>query len=465
MLPQTSIARFETVFWLPPSALARCERGFGLPESAFERSERVILLPKNAFDHFERGFRLPPNAFDRCETTFLLPRNAFARFETVWGRPQTGFGHGGTPFFHLFTGPKHNVACGSRIPAAFRDGDQGGRRPEVGDQVTFRRQTLNFMANNTPESYDPLIQALEDAADGAHTYGAAIGLVHNDETHIRADLVALVGKPAGPGGVPPAVPGYKALWNAAHANQTAKAAACRTLYANARSYVRACIHSLYPVLGEGWNAQWNAAGFTGGSLAVPTNPLTLLQQLRAYYLANPARESVVQGINCNAVTCEATAQSISTAESACNQSDTDAATAHNNYLDGIAAGRARIIGLKNELSQLIGKDDERWYAFGFDKPTDPSTPDTPANLTAVPSAPGSRTYIVKWDNARRADSFRLRAVLHVNGRDLVNVLSYETQFVLDLDSVPAGSVVDLTVTGRNLAGESPASDPVEITLS
>ena len=321
------------------------------------------------------------------------------------------------------------------------------------------------MANITPESYEPLIQALEDAADGAHTHGAAIGLVHNDETHIRADLVALVGKPGGPGGVPPAVPGFKALWNAAHANQSTKSAACRELYANARSYVRTCIHSLFPVLGESWNAQWNAAGFTGGSLGVPPNPLTLLQQLRAYYLANPARECVVQGINCNAVTCEATAQAISTAESACNQGDTDASTAHTNYLNGIAAGRARIIGLKNELSQLIGDDDERWYAFGLDKPSDPRTPEPPANLTAVPSAAGSRTYIVQWDNARRAESFRLRAVLQANGRDLVNVLAYDTQYVLDLDSVPAGSVVDLTVTGRNLAGESPASDPVELILS
>lgn len=42
------------------------------------------------------------------------------------------------------------------------------------------------MANNSiPTSYDPLVQALEDAADGAHTHGAAIGLVHNDEAPTR----------------------------------------------------------------------------------------------------------------------------------------------------------------------------------------------------------------------------------------------------------------------------------------
>jgi hypothetical protein len=180
--------------------------------------------------------------------------------------------------------------------------------------------------NSIPTSYDPIVQLLEDAADGAHTHGAAIGLVHNDEAHIRTDLIALVGKPAGPGGVPPAVPGFKSLWNVAQTNKSTKTAALRTAQSNARLYVRTCIRSLFPVLGESWNADWNAAGFTGGSLAVPANPMTLLQQMRAYYIANPTRESVVQGVNCNAVTCEATAQGLSTAESDSNQSNTDSGT-------------------------------------------------------------------------------------------------------------------------------------------
>ena len=163
--------------------------------------------------------------------------------------------------------------------------------------------------NSIPTSYDPIIQLLEDAADGAHTHGAAIGLVHNSEANIRTDLIALVGKPAGPGGVPPAVPGFKSLWNAAQTNKSTKTAALRTVQSNARLFVRTCIRSLFPVLGESWSADWNAAGFTGGSLAVPANPMTLLQQMRAYYVANPTRESVVQGVHCDAATCEATGPS------------------------------------------------------------------------------------------------------------------------------------------------------------
>jgi hypothetical protein len=316
--------------------------------------------------------------------------------------------------------------------------------------------------NDIPRSYDPLVQLLADAADGAHTHGAAIGLVHNDETHIRTDLIALVGKPAAGGS--PAVPGFKAAWNVAQTNKSAQTAALRTAQSNARLYVRTCIRSLFPVLGESWNADWNAAGFTGGSLAVPANPMTLLQQMRAYYAANPTRESVVQGINCNAATCEATAQTIDDAESASNQSNTDSGMAQANYQNGLAAARARLTGLRNELSQLIKDDDDRWYAFGFDKPSDPSTPEVPANLTAVAGAAGSKTVIGDWDDARRADSYRFRAVTKADNKEVANEIVQDSQISLALTKAAAGAVVLLTVTGRNAAGESPASDPVEFTV-
>jgi hypothetical protein len=319
------------------------------------------------------------------------------------------------------------------------------------------------MANNSsPTSYDPLVQALEDAADGAHSYGAAVGLVHNAEAKIRADLTALIGLPAGPGGVPPPKPGFKALWNAAQADKSAKTAAFRTVCSNARLFTRTCIRSLFPVLGESWNATWNAAGFTGGSLAVPANPLPMLQQLRAYYGTNPARESVVQGIACSAAGCEATVQGISDAESASNQSNTDSGTAYANFQNGIKACRTRLTNLRDELGQLIGDDDDRWYAFGFEKPSDPSTPETPANLTAVAGAPGSKTLIADWDDARRADSYRLLAVTKADGKEVANELMTDSQFSLTLAKVASGAVVVLTVTGRNSAGESPESEPVEI---
>ena len=190
--------------------------------------------------------------------------------------------------------------------------------------------------NSIPSSYDPIVQHLEDDDDGAHTHGTAIGLVHNSEAKIRATLNILVG-------TPPAQPGFKALWNTAQANKSAETAELRTVCSNARLFTRTCIRSLFPVLGESWNANWNVAGFTDGSLAVPANPLTLLQQLRAYYAANPSHETPnVQGIACTAAACEAAVQTISNAQSASNQSNTDSGAAYTSYQNGIKAGRARL---------------------------------------------------------------------------------------------------------------------------
>lgn len=321
-----------------------------------------------------------------------------------------------------------------------------------------------MFGNTTPQSYDPIIQHLEDAADGAHTYGAAVGLAHNDEPDIRADLNALIGIPAGPGGVPPAVPGLKSLWNNSQANKTAKTAAFRTACSNGRLFARTCLRTLMPVLGESWNSQWSTAGFTGGSLSVPANPLTMFHQLRDYYGLNPARETTVQGVACTAVACEAAAKTITDAESASNQSNTDSGTAYTNFQNGIAAGRARLIGLRTELEQLLADDDDRWYAFGFEKPSDPHTPEVPANLTAVAGAAGSKTVIADWDNARRADNYRLSAVLKSDGSAVASEITPECQFSLTLSALSAGTVVVLTVTARNAAGESPASDPVDIAV-
>jgi hypothetical protein len=319
--------------------------------------------------------------------------------------------------------------------------------------------------NTIPDAYDPVIQLLEDAADGAHTHGAALNLTHNNEAALRANLTALVGTPGGPNNTPPAVPGLKALWNTAQTNKSSTTAALRTAQSNGRFLARTCIRSLMPVLGEDWNAAWDEAGFTGGSLAVPTNPLTLLQQLRSYYAANPTRETAnVNGIACTAAACEAAAQTISTAQTNSNQSNTDAGTAHNNYLAGLKAARTRLSNLRDELSQLMGDDDERWYAFGFDKPSDSASPETPENLVLTAGAPGSHTLLADWDDARRATNYRLRAKVKTTGATVFNELVTDSHGIITLPAQPAGTQLEVTVTGHNAIGESAPTAPVTSVL-
>ena len=315
------------------------------------------------------------------------------------------------------------------------------------------------MSNQIPQSYDPLVQLLEDAADGAHQHGVAIGLKQNTEAAIRTDLTALTGTPAGPGNVPPAVPGLKALWNTAKANKSAMTAALRTVKSNGRTLAMTCIGTLKPLLGQQWNSAWNAAGFTDGSLAVPVNPLVKLQQLRAYYAANPAREVAnVNGIACTATACEAAAHAIRTAQSASNQSNTDAGDAQSGLQDGLAAARARASGLLGELGQLLGDNDPRWLAFGFEMPGSPSTPEVPENVTATAGAAGTHALFIDWDEARRADGYRVTVTNVAGGAQLASVLTQDSE--VSIGNLPAGANVNVTVTARNAAGESQPTAPI-----
>ena len=222
----------------------------------------------------------------------------------------------------------------------------------------------------------------------------------------------------------------------ARSTRKAKTAALRTVQSNGRFLARTCIRSLMPVLGEDWNSAWQDAGFTGGSLAVPANPLPNLQQLRAYYAANPTKETAnVNGIAYTAAGCETAVQAISTAQSNSNQSNTDAGTAHANYLAGFRAARTRLSNLRDELSQLMGDDDERWYAFGFDKPSDGTGPEVPENLVVTVGAPGSRTLLPDWDDARRATNYRLRAVVKATGQQVFSELVADSHGIITLPNL------------------------------
>jgi hypothetical protein len=316
--------------------------------------------------------------------------------------------------------------------------------------------------NSIPDSYDQLIQLLEDAADGAHTHGATIGLKQNDEPALRAVLTPLVGTPAGPGNVPPAVPGLKDKWNTAKAAKTSGTGGFSAAKQNGRALARACIGVLKPRLGDQWNNQWQTAGFTDGSLAIPENPLALLQQISSYFATNPTHE--VASLNATAAACTAASDSISTAASASNQSNTDAGIAKSNLEAGLTNVRSRLSGLRHELGQLLEDDDERWYAFGFSKPSDPDTPEVPENLVITPGAPGSHMVFIDWDDSLRSTSYRVVIKKNAAGNpELKNVIVTDSE--VTISDIAAGTQIIVTVSGRNSkGGESGATPPVNGTV-
>jgi len=200
-------------------------------------------------------------------------------------------------------------------------------------------------------------------------------------------------------------------------------------------------------------AQITAAA-EGGQVIVNNNAGKIVGMLHAnektggmlHVTDSQTKVASINGIICTAVGCEAGFQVISNADSASNQSNLDAGTAQAALQTGLGAARNRLIGLRSELDQLMANDDPRWLAFGFDMPGHPSTPDVPMNLVVTLGAVGSRQQFYDWDNARRADTFRL-VIKDAAGGELVNVIVSESEYMAT--DLPAGTTVSTTVTGRN----------------
>jgi hypothetical protein len=320
-------------------------------------------------------------------------------------------------------------------------------------------------SNNIPETYDPIVKLLEDAADGAQTHGAAIGLKQNDEAALRAEIKNLAGEKAGPGNVPPATPGVKDKWNTAKAAKKSTSDDFSLAKQNGRELARACIGVLKPRLGNQWTSQWATAGFTNNSLAVPDNPMVMLQQLRTYFSANPSQEvpDLTLTISATSAACDTAAEAISTTGTASNEANVQAGNAKRALADGIASARVRLGGLRDELGQLLDDDDERWHAFGFNKPSDPETPEVAENVVATPGAPGSHLLFIDWDDARRAVSYRVIIIALLGGAELKNEIVHDASEVTFTD-LPPGQV-KITIAARNSnGGESAASDPVTATV-
>jgi hypothetical protein len=310
-----------------------------------------------------------------------------------------------------------------------------------------------------PKYFNPLVQLLEDAADGASRFGLAIGLKQNTEPVIRSVHESLVGKPAGPDNNPPAVSGLMDLWSAAKSEKTAKTAALRSAISNGRALARTVVDALKPVLGRNWTSSWNAVGFLGGSLAVPNNPATLLMSMRGYLAANPAHEvKNINGIACTAEACQAAADAIIAADAASNKSNSDAGIAQKNLQDGINAAHNVLSGLQHELGQLLGEDDPRWLAFGFDLPGHSDSPDVPENLTVTPGSAGSRSVFAHCDDARRAEGYRFVVTNKANGAVVVTQLTQDPQ--MTFENLTSGITVAVAVSARNETGESAMSQPV-----
>jgi hypothetical protein len=311
-------------------------------------------------------------------------------------------------------------------------------------------------SNQIPQSADALVTLATDAADGATTEGASIGLSQNTAAKIRADLVNFAGDPAA---VPPVI-GAQNLHNAAKSAKVAASAVRRTSESNARKFCASTVGLLKNYLGTQWNAQWQAAGFTAGSLAIPDDPMSLLGEIRGYLASQPAHENAPLGITVAAGTLRIA--DLTATRAASNQSNLDLGTAKTHRDSALGTLYKRMTGLRTELDQLLADDDPRWYGMGFDRPADGWQPGPVEHLALSPGGPGM--VFANWDDARRAT--RYRVFKQVPGTDPapVEITSTVTDSQYTLTGLPTGTAVQITVTAVNDAGDGALSATASITV-
>jgi hypothetical protein len=282
------------------------------------------------------------------------------------------------------------------------------------------------------------------ALSGAQAQGAVVGLQHNTAATLAEALYDYTGDPA-----TPAVRGKQALLTAQLLLIKTTSSAAEVALKAGRDYCRTGMGILKPILGQRWNGAWIAAGFSAGSLAVPRMPLSMLLQFRSYLETNPARESATIGFTA------AQAQARVAAIQAAVQARETAKGARWSVKAARDASfrtlRQSLIGLRAELAQLLSPEDDRWYAFGFQRPADGHKPAPVTGLVLLPI--GSGTVFASWEASTRAQDYRVTWKPTASSDPATEVgLFAETQATLM--SLPAGVPITVAVSARNSSGET-----------
>lgn len=290
-----------------------------------------------------------------------------------------------------------------------------------------------------------LFAASEDMADGAASHGTDIGLVQNTETTILADLTA--------------AQNAESAFQAARSDKKAKSSLLQTADSNAKFFIAATKKILSLTLGEKWNADWAAAGWNSPTLAVPKSPekrLGFIPLIKAYLIANPAKENSIAGVTAaNATTIHA---ALNTAMSAVNTAITVSGQAKALRNAAVEKLRARLSGLVGELTQLIDGDDPRWYAFGLNRPDDSSIPAIVSSLVATPSGPG--VLLLDWPDARRAERYKVE--IQLPGQADFTEATQVTESEATLTNLPSGQSIAIRVLSANEAGYAQPSEELTV---
>jgi len=302
--------------------------------------------------------------------------------------------------------------------------------------------------NPVPKSQEELLALAEDMADGCHNHEVAIGIQHNKEANVRADITALRNAEAG--------------FGTAKDNRQDAMDALQLTDDAATEFLGKARKVLTSFLGNFWSTQWEPTGFPDHSTKVPESQekrMNLCASLKIYFTNVPAHEVAAMGVT--AAIAETRFQAVSDGRDALSLKEQAQTTAKQGRDAALAALRKRARDLISELDTLLADDDARWHAFGLSMPSDPDTPMPVESLTLTPGTTG--IIVASWPRAVRAT--RYRPFVQIVGvdddfvaRDAVHDLS------VNLTGFTTGQTVKVQIVAANDAGEAQPSPTQEIVV-
>jgi len=301
------------------------------------------------------------------------------------------------------------------------------------------------MQNPIPKPVSEVFTLAEKAGDGCHTHEVALGIMHNTEALVRADLAT--------------ARTANQEYQAAKGAKVVATGSQSTADADAVAYIMAARDVLKPRLGTRWSAAWNQAGFINASLEVPSTlaqRMELVKSLELYFTSHAAHE--VATLNVTAARAATVHAAFSTGASGANAARSEQVAKRDARDAAVETLRKRLRGLIAELEQLLGEDDERWLDFGFNIPSAGQTPEAPTGLTLRGGAPGH--LVASWPATARATHFRVyKQVVGQPGDFVLAATVGDTD--ADLNTFASGVHVRVQVTAVNTNGESQPSETVE----
>ncbi len=216
--------------------------------------------------------------------------------------------------------------------------------------------------------------------------------------------------------------------------------------------------SLKRALGRKYSSAWEGSGFNN-SLVVPRSVarLQLLTRSLQSYLADHPELEVEDAVT--AVLAQGALDNLTNAQTAVDLQKSAVGTLLTARKQKEKQLRLRLRWVIDELSRVLGPLDNRWTAFGLNRPGVQETPPRPGKINVTVSGlVGS----VKWAKSPRADYYRLwlkRLGLDEEAQNIGN--ASDPNFTIE--SLPAASQFELSISASNNGGESARSEVVTIT--